>query len=557
MNSTDNAANAESHNANPEAGSPIAAATGWRHWIRRLLVCNPFFLCSAALLLFGVNRLSSDEKLFVDEIHNVVFNFSALQFYEVLVVLTALLLARRRIWYDSALLAVLENGLVLVPFMLISQATLQGEAAGDGLRLAWTLSLAGGVVAVFRSAAIRKWYPHFNLPLRAQILGLAILAGNVALPLVFRPRMERDVADWQEENLMLWYVVLPLVAAAGNLLSRPIRYGGLNPERHWLPIFIHGLWLSGSAVHVWCVAHICNLPLESRHLAPLTCAIAWTAWNRISDFVPNPSLRWRRSMLMLTFLSPLPAFGEGRIFVALVALNVTAYAVLWLRSFDNWQLRTTVKHLAIASVAMLLAGLPADWSAAFVVEFTRVRGIVLGIAFYGLLHALRSRRPDLGLAGALGIGILAVLTVPRVGYGLHPILQGAFVFLLLHSLRWLDDEHVFARSLRWLVAMAWSLDSFFWTRTLGSEEIAMAGGAALLVSGGWLAAWWWQARRGSMALPVASVLTLTSGPGNWLMRQGSEGVLALVGSLALFTLGVLVAWTRHRWESKGSLSGGP
>src|SRR5262245_14668706 len=197
---TDIPADTESDNANPAADSVSRSITGWRDWARRLLVCNPFFLCSAALLLFGVNRLSSDEKLFFDEVHNLVFNFSALQFYEVLVVLTALVLARRRIWYDSALLVVLENGLALVPFMLISQATLQGEAARDGLRLAWMLSLAGGVVAICRSAAIRRWYPQFNLPLRAQVLGLAILAGNVALPLVFRPRMEVDVADWQEEN---------------------------------------------------------------------------------------------------------------------------------------------------------------------------------------------------------------------------------------------------------------------------------------------------------------------------------------------------------------------
>ena len=94
----------------------------WRYWARRLLVCNPFFLCSAALLLFGVNRLSIDPGFLTDETHNLLFNFFALQCYEGLVVVTAVVLARRRIWYDSALLVVLDSGLVLVPFMLISQA---------------------------------------------------------------------------------------------------------------------------------------------------------------------------------------------------------------------------------------------------------------------------------------------------------------------------------------------------------------------------------------------------------------------------------------------------
>src|SRR5687767_1604534 len=102
-----------------------ASRSSWAFWIKRLLVCNPFFLCSAALLLFAVNRLSSDDKLFVSELQNLLFNFSALQFYEVLVVATAIVLARRKIWYDSALLVALEQGLVLVPFMLISQATMQ------------------------------------------------------------------------------------------------------------------------------------------------------------------------------------------------------------------------------------------------------------------------------------------------------------------------------------------------------------------------------------------------------------------------------------------------
>src|SRR5688572_40408 len=178
-------------NASSDSGGAPATPTGeasfdWRYWARRLLVCNPFFLCSAALLLFGVNRLSNDPKFLGDEIHNLLFNFFALQFYEVLVVLTAVVLARRKVWYDSALLVVLENGLVLVPFMLISQATMQNE----NMTLAWTLTLAGGTVAVGRFAGLKRWYPEFNLPLRALLLGVVILAANVGLPLVFRPRRE-------------------------------------------------------------------------------------------------------------------------------------------------------------------------------------------------------------------------------------------------------------------------------------------------------------------------------------------------------------------------------
>src|SRR5436190_14732351 len=131
------------------------------YWIKRFLVCNPFFLCSAALLLYGINRLSIDPNFLSNETQNLLFNSSALQIYELLLAGTAIVLARRAVWYDSALLVVLENGLVLVPFMLISQAALIDS------RLAWLLTIAGGLAVVGRFVSIRRGYPLFNLPGRA------------------------------------------------------------------------------------------------------------------------------------------------------------------------------------------------------------------------------------------------------------------------------------------------------------------------------------------------------------------------------------------------------
>jgi hypothetical protein len=150
----------------------------WRYWARRLLVCNPFFLCSAALLLFGVNRLSLDPSFLGEERANLFFNYGALQSYECLVVVTAIILARRKIWYDAALLAVVENGLVLVPFMLISQGALMSRATG--------LLLAAGAVcfAAGRSLALRRLFPEFNLPPAALVLGTVQLLMNAVLPVL-------------------------------------------------------------------------------------------------------------------------------------------------------------------------------------------------------------------------------------------------------------------------------------------------------------------------------------------------------------------------------------
>src|SRR5258705_7690670 len=96
-------------------------------WLRWIIARNPFYLLSAALLLFGVNRLSIDPGFIPGEESNLVFNFCALQVYEFLLVLVAIFLARRLIWYDSTLLIAIENGLVLVPCLLITHGTLIGR----------------------------------------------------------------------------------------------------------------------------------------------------------------------------------------------------------------------------------------------------------------------------------------------------------------------------------------------------------------------------------------------------------------------------------------------
>src|SRR6188474_3291266 len=52
-------------NENPDAFNdevvtpqPDPPKPHWREWCRRFFICNPFFLCSAALLLLAINRLS-------------------------------------------------------------------------------------------------------------------------------------------------------------------------------------------------------------------------------------------------------------------------------------------------------------------------------------------------------------------------------------------------------------------------------------------------------------------------------------------------------------------
>src|SRR6267142_4397495 len=80
-----------------------------RNWVHLLLDGNPFYIASAALLLFAINRLSVDPQFLGGEEAKLIFNFSALQVYELLLICVVLFLAARRIFYDSTLLVVLES----------------------------------------------------------------------------------------------------------------------------------------------------------------------------------------------------------------------------------------------------------------------------------------------------------------------------------------------------------------------------------------------------------------------------------------------------------------
>ena len=62
-------------------------------WLKTFLIYNPFYLLSAAMLLYGVYLVSLDKNFPGRETTQLLFNFGALQVYELLVVVTAIFLA--------------------------------------------------------------------------------------------------------------------------------------------------------------------------------------------------------------------------------------------------------------------------------------------------------------------------------------------------------------------------------------------------------------------------------------------------------------------------------
>src|SRR5437867_3608924 len=126
-------------------------------WARRVLASNPFYLASAGFLLYGVNRLSSDPRLTGAESSQLAFNFCALFGYEILLVITAIVLARRSIWYDALLLVGLENLFVLLPFSLVSRAVLLNQ------HLAWIMCAAAMVLAGAKFWLLQRYIPELRL----------------------------------------------------------------------------------------------------------------------------------------------------------------------------------------------------------------------------------------------------------------------------------------------------------------------------------------------------------------------------------------------------------
>jgi len=323
-------------------------------WLKKFFACNPFYLVSAALLLYGVYLVSFDANFFGREISQLAFNFSSLQVYEILLVGTAIVLARRRIWYDSVLLVCLENLLVLVPFILISQAALLGH------RAVLAVCLAGAAAVLLRFGSLKHFFKELNLPRRALLCGLALLLVNVVLPLVYHHLHESKIGTKPTEgaayelNRYSWLVLLPALLALVNFMPKARPMGDLLPQRRWLPLGVLALWLAGTATHIFSLSYVYNFDWEFVFMLPLLWVLAWTAYLRRGDAVAN-RIPWLENALLVPPLT-IALLGltqsDYTVFRALTILNVACYFALFMknRSF-------TALHLMLISAATLVAGL--------------------------------------------------------------------------------------------------------------------------------------------------------------------------------------------------------
>jgi len=517
------------------------------YWARRLLACNPFYLVSAALLLYGCYRISTEPEVLRQDSLHLFFNFGSIQFYELLLVITAIFLARRRIWYDSTLLVGLENLLLIVPFILISQGALVGQQLKEK-HLTMQLCVVAGILAALRMGGLKRFMGKLNFPPRAILLGAAFVIVNVTLPALYRGLHESKVGTQVEAgaayytNEFAWMLLLPGLCTLALLVPLAVNKGELWPERGWLPGGMFALWLAGTAVHLYCLGYIYDFNLRGELIAPALWAVVWIVHRLAADM--KLSLVRETVLLIPPLLATFVALSSGgnKVFLSLTVLNALIYGIICFGRGNQVAL-----HLLVISITALVGGFPQEWGHRLFSGFNRAECVWGAVAAYGLFWATRSRNPASGVFGGLIAGLVVGIGLGDHANAVHWAIQSGLVALLMHSLRWEDRNHTVAGGLRALACGIWAAHAFLWMHTGGAlwmtccmaAPLALAYILGRLITGQW----------GPRIVPLAVALVILSGPGDASaikVRSFSTGVLAVIGSFLLFAMGTIAAVTRHR-----------
>jgi hypothetical protein len=519
-------------------------------WLRKLFACNPFYLVSAALLLFGCYRVSIDAPMFNLESARLLFNFTAIQIYEVLLVFTAIFLARRAIWYDSTLLVSLENLLVFVPFIFISQAALTDST------MALTMCLAGGAVAVARFGSLKRCFIQLNLPNTLLGVGSIFLALNIVLPLIYRQYGEHIVGGHintgpaHAMNLRVWMLVLPAVLALANFLPRAKNPGMLLPQNRWLPVGLFSLWLTVTCLHLYSLGYIYQFDFSLEQTTPALWALAWTVYLQVNRYFLQVNPHLKSVLASLPVFVPLFAIApesSNKTFCALTILNMAVYGGFYGRD------RRLACHLLFASVVMLIAGLPETWRHVFAPGLNSTGAVASGFVIYLLYWTVLLRNPKLAILASIVLGFAVASVFGHLADAIHLAFQTGFAFFLLHSLRWNDAEHQGANWVRALAGLGWVMESFFWANP-PETKFWMPCVSGFLVLGVYLAIQILRKEWNYPVVPAAAILVMLSGLSNAAANYAYAmpvGVLAVVGSFLLFGLGTAAALTRHLWYKNG------
>jgi len=533
MSSSADFANSKTPAPSPDAIAPSGQV--FLNLFRRFIACNPLYLTSAGLLLYGVNKLSVAPGFVGAESEQITFNFTALFLYEVLLVVTAIVLARREIWYDALLLIALESLFVLVPFSLVSRAAQVNEPLSRNL--CWAAVLLG----VLKFWALKRYIPRLNLPLQTLLLGGAALGINVALSLALK-HISEDKSALKFWLSFGWLFAMPALLALGHLVPKP-KLPTTAPEQNaWLPFAALAIWIAATAGHLGGVGYIYSYDWGLAELAPTLWVLSWSLRGQLRFVRPTAG---SRLLMLLPLLTTLLAIGDARIFFALNLLNTAAYLILWRNGIAG----KMAAWLGFISFALTAAGLPAEWVAKFTPGFDRVEWVIACFAALSFIPIIRSRDPRWAIAGGVLCSTVggALTHCLQISAGWAP--QLALTFIILHSLRWIDDRTVYAQGTRVLVCAAWLAQSLLWLHFAGGEAVFSTQLFGVLVVGIYLCHWIWVKTCAPRVILLSGATVLLAAPGYRATVMASNiptGYLAVAVSFILFGLGTVAALARRR-----------
>lgn len=532
------------------AGKPI----DWLKLGRFILAGNPAYIISALLLIWSISRLSADSHMSWTEGQRLVFNFGALQFYQMLLAVTAVFLSRRAIWYDASLLAGFENLFLFVPFILVSQAIFLGPV------MVWALCLTGGVLAVSRMMTMRLGVRDWRYPGVLYAMAFMFLAIHIALPLFFRVIYGEGDPRTDEPHFFRilsagWLLGLPVLALLPNFIPRMHKRAeqGTALQYAWLPLLYLGLWVGATGVHLAAVGYVYGVKWSWFNLLPAVWVLAWTVLNRLTDIWSQPQQLVRRMVLLMPALLGLAAvYGPSTyLYPIMGTINVLLYAVLSWFGKD----RIFARHMGLLSLAALAGGLSGRFDAAMITPEIEAKIVLAGMTFFVLLHALRSDNPKYGILGAISALVLSTAVTEAwahdLSWSLSLGIEAAMVFLLAHSIRWNDGEHEGAAMVRTMVAMAWPIHALVWSMAaVPRSSVTIATLALTMITLHWVVRWWIP-ERARMIVAVSASASLIFAGTPWLhplIAGLPSGVIALVISFALFGAGTGLALSRSKWH---------
>ena len=535
------------------AGNPHSTAIDFvellRSLFKRIIAGNPFYLASAGFLLYGINQLTADSKLVGAGLPILRFNFCALALYEIMLVGTAILLIRRRIWYDALLLFGLANLFVIVPFSLISRAVFLSS------NLALTMTICGAGLAIAKFWAFKRYARELNLPGRLLFFGALLLLVNASAPLLFK-KISFDMDKVTEWLNFAWQFLLPALAGLGIFLPRPSRRtgrsalplsGDASGGQKWLPAAVYFGWVIVTACHLGGIGYSNSYVWNYSLLVPIAWVLAWTAYVRITDFITAPNRLIEQTVSLVPLLLPLLAIGSKHIFLFFSGLNLLIYSLLLIRNAGNFLALTRL----LGAITIFSVGLPAPWISYILPEVGRSEWAMVSAAvcFFGLIF--RFRDPRIAILGTLALIGICCYFAPDVS---RYAVQAALVSLLVHSLRWDDKTHKGAMTLRFLAVTLWCLLSCSWlVNSVQPERLLVnsAAGALLII---YLLRALIYRRWNHRLIPIGASLVLLLEPttvlASWLNGE-TPGMLAVASSFLLFALGSIAAFSKPKWWPPG------